>query len=57
MVLRQSFAGADASMRAIHFNVDERLAQKDRFDKLVFRLRWNRWNGKKMAQMVVADAL
>jgi single-stranded-DNA-specific exonuclease len=55
MLLRQSFAGADASIRAIHFNVDERFARKDRFDKLVFRLRWNRWHGKKMAQLVVAD--
>jgi single-stranded-DNA-specific exonuclease len=55
MVLRQS--SADASMRAIHFNVDERLAQKNIFDKIVFRLRWNRWNGKKIAQMVVAGVV
>jgi single-stranded-DNA-specific exonuclease len=57
MVLQQSFAGAGATIRAIHFNVNAQLAQKDSFDKLVFRLRWNHWNGKKMAQMVVADAL
>jgi single-stranded-DNA-specific exonuclease len=56
MVLRQSATGADASVRAIHFNVDERLAHKDAFDQMVFRLRWNRWNGKKTAQMVVIDA-
>jgi single-stranded-DNA-specific exonuclease len=38
---------------AIHFNVSEEDAKKTHFNRIVFRLQWNRWNGKKTAQIVI----
>jgi len=55
MVLRQSSASTTQSMQAIHFNVDERIAQQKKFARMVFKLRWNRWNGKKTPQIIVED--
>jgi single-stranded-DNA-specific exonuclease len=55
MVLRQISGRNTPSFQAIHFNVDERSARDKNFARLVFKLRWNRWNGKKTAQMVVED--
>jgi len=57
MVLRQSFARNIPPLQAIHFNVDDRMAQQNSFEKMVFKLRWNRWNGNKTAQIVVEDLL
>jgi len=55
MVLRQSSGPNTPSFQAIHFNVDDRSAQEINFTKVAFKLRWNRWNGKKTAQIVVED--
>lgn len=55
MVLRQSSRPNTPSFQAIHFNVDDRSAQEKSFAKVAFKLRWNRWNGKKTAQIVVED--
>jgi single-stranded-DNA-specific exonuclease len=55
MVLRQSSGRPSPSFQAILFNVDDRVAGKNNFARLIFKLRWNRWNGKKIAQIVVAD--
>jgi single-stranded-DNA-specific exonuclease len=55
MVLRQSAKPNTPSFQAIHFNVDDRSAKQKRFAKVAFKLHWNRWNGKKTAQMVVVD--
>jgi len=43
-------------IEAIQFGVktDEPLAPA--FDRIAFRLRWNRWNGKKTAQIIVEEA-
>ena len=40
---------------AIQFNVDPGRALPDRFDRVAFRLQWNRWNGRKVAQMVIEE--
>ena len=55
MVLRQVSGPDSPSFAAIHFNVDGHHAQEKDFSKIVFKLRWNRWNGKKTAQMVIED--
>ena len=55
MVLRQSSEPNTPSFQAIHFNVDDQSAQEKNFAKVAFKLRWNRWNGKKTAQIVVED--
>lgn len=55
MVLRQSSGRPAPSFQAIHFNVEDPMAGERNFARLIFKLRWNRWNGKKIAQIVVAD--
>ncbi len=55
MVLRQSSRPRTPSFQAIHFNVDERSAKEKNFARVAFKLHWNRWNGKKTAQIVVED--
>ena len=57
MIVRQSFARSVPPLQAIQFNVEDRTAQQTRFEKMVFRLRWNRWNGKKAPQIIVVDLL
>jgi len=55
MVLRQSWAPDAPVLQAIHFEVDNAAASKKEFAAIIFRLRWNRWNGKQTAQIVVED--
>ncbi|RZB29678.1 MAG: single-stranded-DNA-specific exonuclease [Desulfobacteraceae bacterium Eth-SRB1] len=56
MVLKQSAAGGTGkTINAIHFNVDTGKNLRDNFDQMAFRLRWNHWNGKKTAQIVIED--
>ncbi|MDM8526449.1 single-stranded-DNA-specific exonuclease RecJ, partial [Desulfococcaceae bacterium HSG8] len=46
--------GSGRIMEAIHFNIDPD-TMKGRFDQMAFRLRWNRWNGRKTAQIIVEE--
>ncbi len=56
MLLQQSAAGGTGnSFNAIHFNVDTSKNLRDNFDQIAFRLRWNHWNEKKTAQIVIED--
>jgi single-stranded-DNA-specific exonuclease len=55
MILSQTSGYTTATIPAIQFNVDDEDAKKNHFDQIVFRLHWNRWNGKKSAQIVVED--
>jgi single-stranded-DNA-specific exonuclease len=57
MVLSQTSGYATATIPAIHFDVNDDDAKKFHFNQMVFRLHWNRWNGKKSAQIVVEDLL
>jgi len=55
MVLRQASRSGTPSIQAIHFNVDEQSAREKNFAEIAFKLRWNRWNSRKEAQLVVED--
>jgi len=55
MILRQASGYTTPTLPAIHFNARDEDAKKIHFDQIVFRLHWNRWNGKKSAQIVVED--
>ncbi len=55
MVLRQYSDNTNKSLNAIQFNIDPEIPQKNDFEHIVFRLRWNRWNGNKTAQIVIED--
>jgi single-stranded-DNA-specific exonuclease len=55
MILSQASGYTAAAIPAIHFNANEEDARKFHFDQIVFKLHWNRWNGKKTAQIVVED--
>ena len=56
MVLIQRTGLPAKSVNAICFNATENLLDKTAFSRLAFRLRWNRWNGKKMIQLIIEDA-
>ena len=55
MILSQASGYARTTIPAIQFNIEADDEQKTSFDQIVFRLRWNRWNRKKSAQMVIED--
>jgi single-stranded-DNA-specific exonuclease len=55
MILSQASGYTAAAIPAIHFNTNDEDARKFHFDQIVFRLHWNRWNGKKTAQIVIED--
>jgi single-stranded-DNA-specific exonuclease len=55
MMLRQSWAPNAPVLSAIHFNVEDTALRKKDFAHIVFKLRCNRWNNRKTAQIVVAD--
>ncbi|MCP4694807.1 MAG: single-stranded-DNA-specific exonuclease RecJ [Desulfobacterales bacterium] len=55
LVLAQPSARTDKTFLAIHFNVPPGSAAPSRIKEAAFRLRWNRWNGQKKAQLVIED--
>ena len=55
MTLRQPGRGAEVSLRAIQFNADPGSATQTRFARMVFKLRWNRWNGSRTVQLAVEN--
>lgn len=55
MVLEQKIGKTMKTFNAIQFNVDTRIPLKDTFDQMAYRLRWNRWNGRKNAQIVIEE--
>ena len=57
MVLRPAAGPADRTVRAIQFNADSRSGALTRFERLAFKLRWNRWNGNRSPQLVVEAAV
>jgi len=57
MVLEQKIGKTGKTFNAIQFNVDIRIPLKDTFDRMAYRLRWNRWNGRKNAQIVIEEKL
>ena len=57
MDLFQAGIAGDKVFGAIQFNVNTRIQQPDAFEKIAFRLHWNRWNGRKSIQMFIEDTL
>jgi single-stranded-DNA-specific exonuclease len=56
MILRQSDSESRKSVAAIQFNVNLGLPFDHKFDRIAYRLRWNRWNGKKTVQVIIEEA-
>jgi len=55
MRLRAAEGPRTDAIDAIHFNPDPAAAGRDHFERIAFRLRWNRWNGRKRPQIIVED--
>jgi single-stranded-DNA-specific exonuclease len=55
MVLGLPSDSTGKTINAIQFNVDPRFPLKKDLDQIAFRLRWNRWAGKKTIQLVIEE--
>ncbi|MBW2606681.1 MAG: single-stranded-DNA-specific exonuclease RecJ [Deltaproteobacteria bacterium] len=55
MLLKQSAGKMPKIFNAIHFNALTDDPLKDNFNRIAFRLRWNRWNGQKKVQIIVEE--
>jgi single-stranded-DNA-specific exonuclease len=55
MLLKQPAGKSQTIFNAIHFNALNNAPLEDNFDRISFRLRWNRWNGQKKVQIVVEE--
>jgi single-stranded-DNA-specific exonuclease len=53
--MRLTQSGTGRSFPAIQFNIDPNQALPERLKKIAFHLQWNRWNGRKSAQMVIDE--
>jgi single-stranded-DNA-specific exonuclease len=57
MTLCQERPGTGRQLTAIQFNIDPAREPADRFDKIAYRLQWNRWNGRKRLQLLIEETL
>jgi len=55
MVLDQSGKKSGNPLPAIQFNIDTRIPLTDNFDRIAYRLRWNRWSRSKKAEVVIEE--
>ena len=55
MVLEQSRNPNRKKINAIHLNVNTDRPLKETFDKIAYKIRWNRWRGTKTAQLIIED--
>lgn len=55
MTLQAASCEESRPLEAIWFNVDPTVPALNHIRRLAYRLRWNRWNGRKTPQMVVED--
>jgi single-stranded-DNA-specific exonuclease len=53
MVLRPVSGAADRTVRAIHFHADLLGEAPVHFERMAYKLQWNRWNGNKTVQLVI----
>jgi single-stranded-DNA-specific exonuclease len=53
MVLCQPQGITKKQLAAIQFNIDPAICLPETVDRIIFRLRWNRWNGAKTVQLVI----
>ncbi len=56
MALTQGDSRSAKPINAICFNATRNLLDATSFERLAFRLRWNRWNDNKRIQLVIEDA-
>ncbi|MCU0592661.1 MAG: single-stranded-DNA-specific exonuclease RecJ [Desulfobacterales bacterium] len=56
MVLRSAAGPARRSFPAIQFHADPQYDALAHFERIAYKLRWNRWNGSKTLQLVVEEA-
>ncbi|MFO7964739.1 MAG: single-stranded-DNA-specific exonuclease RecJ [Desulfobacterales bacterium] len=55
LILKQMNDPTGKSIQGIHFNAPKNLTDHD-YAEVLFRLRWNRWNGNKTIQLIIEDA-
>ncbi len=55
MILTQSGNSNAKKINAIQFNAQTDQSLRDAFDRIAFKIRWNRWRGSKTAQLIVED--
>ncbi|UCD88493.1 MAG: single-stranded-DNA-specific exonuclease RecJ [Desulfobacterales bacterium] len=55
MRLSQSVGKSQTVFNAIQFNVDPHASATEHFDQMAFKLRWNHWNGEKIAQIIIEE--
>jgi single-stranded-DNA-specific exonuclease len=55
MTLTQPHDPSQQAIDAIQFNVDQNSGQRSRFDRMAYRVRWNRWRGSKTLQAVIEE--
>lgn len=55
LALRPAAGPAHRLLQAIQFRVDPRQDTPAYFERMAYRLRWNRWNGSKTLQLVVEE--
>ena len=55
LTLRQRSPRSNKTLNAIWFNVEGENLDKKYFDTIVFKLRWNHWNGKRSIQAIMEN--
>lgn len=55
MTLKQVSEKPGRPVNAIHFNIDTDARLREHFHQIAFRLRWNRWNGRQTAQIIIEE--
>jgi single-stranded-DNA-specific exonuclease len=53
MLLRPAGGPAHRTVAAIHFHPDPHQESLTHFERMAYKLRWNRWNGSKTLQLVI----
>ena len=57
LVLRQQDSKTRKTIDGIWFNVPDEHKDAKRLDQMVFRLRWNYWNGDRRLQIIIEEAM
>lgn len=55
MVLSQTSGDGEKIINGIQFNTNQYLPEINFFESIIFKLRWNRWNGNKSIQIIIED--
>ena len=55
MLLKQQGSKTDRLINAMQFNIDINKPMQNRYDRMAFHIKWNRWNGSKTMQIIVEE--